>query len=405
MRLTRTVALLWLGVFPAAAAAQEPTAGPPPAWTWTADGNVFFGYNYQQRQFADFSAWESQNWLMGMGDRYVGPGRLIVATMISLEPFTIGKWVYGGGVRVPPTGGSPQLFQTGETFEGVPLVNYQHPHDLVMELGATYRLARDNATYVFGADLVGTPTLGPTPFMHRESARNNPQVPLTHHFMDSTHASTGVVRGGIEVRGFTLEASAFRGAEPDDHRTDIETPRLDSWAARIGYKRGPWSAQFSGGLLHLPEWYEPYDHGRLTASIGYSGSVASRPFVATLGWGQNRAKVVQNGVSDGFLLEWDMRASPQTALYGRAEIAEKQLFGLGFHPKGFEHPHVYSHMDALTLGAVRDVMISRWIRLGFGGDVTFYHMSPDLLPFYDGSHSFHIFVRWRPNVTSSSHIH
>lgn len=31
------------------------------AWTWAADANVFAGDNYQQRHFADFSKWESQN--------------------------------------------------------------------------------------------------------------------------------------------------------------------------------------------------------------------------------------------------------------------------------------------------------------------------------------------------------
>jgi hypothetical protein len=386
-------------------AAQDAVDGPPSPWTWTADGNAFVGYNYQRRLFADFSAWESQNWFMGMGDRYVGPGRLLVHTMISLEPFTIGKWVYGGGNRIPPPGGSPQLFQTGESFHGVPLVNFQHPHDLVMGLGATYRLVRTSATFQFGADLVGEATLGPTAFMHRESARDNPQVPLTHHFMDSTHASAGVLRGGIEARGFTVEGSVFRGAEPDDNRTNIETPALDSWAARVSYRRGPWSAQFSGGLLHEPEWYEPYDHTRLTASVGYSGSIGSRRLEATLGWGENRAKVVQNGVSDGFLLEWDLRASAKTALYGRGEVAVKQLFGLGLHPRGFEHPHVYSHMDALTFGAVHDVTASKWFRLGLGADITLYHMSPDLLTFYEGSRSFHVFARWRPNAISGSHIH
>lgn len=400
---TRTLAFLFLAIAAAPAAAQDGVA-PPPAWTWSADGNVFVGYNYQRRLFADFSSWESQNWFMGTGDRYVGPGRLIVHTMISLEPFTIGKLVYGGNARIP-AGGSPQLFQTGETYQGVPLVNYQHPHDLVMGLGGAYRLVRDRAAYTFGADVVGSATLGPTPFMHRASARNNPQVPLTHHFMDSTHISTGVVRGGVEVGGFTIEGSLFRGAEPDDHRTNIDKPALDSWSARLSYKRGPWSAQFSGGLLHEPEWYEPYDHARLTASFGFNGTIGTRRLDAMFGWGQNRAKVVQNGVSDGFVLEWDLGAAPKTSVYGRAEIAVKQLFGLGFHPRGFEHPHVYSHIDSLTIGAVRDLMTARWSRIGIGADATVYHMSPDLAQFYDGSQSFHVFLRWRPNTTSSAHIH
>lgn len=394
-------ALVLVLALPAAARAQDAR---PPVWTWSADGNVFVGYNLQQRLYADFSAIESQNWLMGSGERLVGNGRLIVDTMISLEPFTIGKLVYGGRNRIDAAG-SPQLFQTGESYQGIPLVNYQHPHDLVMALGATYRFVRPRTTYVVGADLVGSPTLGPTVFMHRESSRNNPQVPITHHFMDSTHISTGVVRAGLETRGITIEGSVFRGAEPDDHRTNIEKPALDSWAARLGYRRGPWSAQFSGGLLHEPEWYEPYDHTRITASVGYNGLLGSRRLDAMLGWGQNRAKVVQNGVSDGFLFEWDLGATPRTSLYGRAEIAVKQLFGLGLHPKGFEHPHVYSHIDALSLGAVRDILTSRWSRLGIGGDVTLYHMSPDLLQYYEGSRSYHVFLRWRPNVTSGTHVH
>jgi hypothetical protein len=365
----------------------------PPAWTWSADANVFFGYNYQQRHFADFSSWESQNWLMGSGERLVGRGRLILDTMISLEPFTV------------PAEGSPQLFQTGESYQRTPLVNRQHPHDLVMGLGATYRYVRPRTTYIFGADLVGSPTLGPVAFMHRESARDNPQVPLSHHFMDSTHITTGVVRAGVETRGFTMEGSVFRGSEPDENRTNIERPALDSWAARLVWRRGPWSAQFSGGLLHEPEWYEPYDHTRFTASIGFNGRVGSRRLDATIGWGQNRAKVVQNGVSNGELLEWNLEAAKTLQLYGRAEIIERQLFGLGLHPRGFEHPHFYSHMDALTLGAVRDLIATRWTRLGVGGDITLYHMSPDLLEYYEGSHSYHVFLRWRPSTTAGAHVH
>src|SRR5262245_28925898 len=95
-------------------------------WTWATDANVFVGYNYQERHFADFSAWESQNWFMGSGAHAIGRGRLTFASMLSLEPFTMHAH------------GSPQLFQTGESYQRTPLLNYQHPHDLVMELGTTY---------------------------------------------------------------------------------------------------------------------------------------------------------------------------------------------------------------------------------------------------------------------------
>ena len=43
-----------------------------PAWTWMTDANVFFGYNYQDRKFTNFSTWESQNWLMIDGSRKIG---------------------------------------------------------------------------------------------------------------------------------------------------------------------------------------------------------------------------------------------------------------------------------------------------------------------------------------------
>src|SRR5262245_58262900 len=120
--------------------ASPPQASAPNAWQWSGDGNAFFGYNYQQRQFADFSAWESQNWLMGTGTRAIGGGHLVLEGMLSLEPFTM------------KAAGSPQLFQTGESYQNVPLVNQQHPHDLFMEFGATYRVKRARSSYYFGAD-------------------------------------------------------------------------------------------------------------------------------------------------------------------------------------------------------------------------------------------------------------
>jgi hypothetical protein len=62
-------------------------------------------------------------------------------------------------------------------------------------------------------------------------------------------------------------------------------------------------------------------------------------------------------------------------------------------------------MDTLTVGAVRDVWAAARSRIGIGADVTLYHMSPDLLPYFDGSHSFHVFARWRPRAASHHHVH
>jgi len=393
---------------------------PDAGWTWTTDASIFAGYNYQQRLFADFAAIESQNWFMLAGSRTLGPGRLTLSGMLSLEPLTIGRFVYAQGSdgspqrlyafnaqreRVP-LGGSPQTFQTGESYLGAPLINYQHPHDLVMELGATYRLDRGRVKYIFTGDLVGAPALGPLAYMHRESARDNPQAPLLHHFMDSTHITPGVVTFGVEAGPMTFESSAFRGLEPDENRVDIDRPWLDSWSARASWRRGPWQAQFSGGHLKEPEWFDPYDVTRLTASIGFNGAVAKRPLAATVAWGQNRELLV--GTLNGYLAEWDLRAARRWSTYGRLEHGRKEILSLGVHPRGLlpgQHPHSLSNFNALTIGQVWDLPIDRGGRLGIGADFTVYSTSPDLEIYFGSPHSYHVFLRWRPSGAAPAHVH
>jgi hypothetical protein len=327
--------------------------------------------------------------------------------MLSLEPFTLGRYVsVVGGPRFR-AGGSPQLFQTGESFQRFPLIDYQHPHDLVMGLGATYLMSLSRVTYIIGADLVGSPTLGPIPFMHRESGRNNPQVPLSHHNLDSTHSTAGVVRTGLAVSGWTVEASAFRGEEPDENRSDIDHPRLDSWAARVMWKRGPWHAQFSGGRLHQPEWFTPYDQNRLTASVAFTGSVASRPVAATVAWGQTWEYTPNRAVSDALLIEWDLRVTDSLATYGRSEFATKELFR-HIHVPDDPHPPFFSDIGAATFGAVQDLSfwrLNRLGRVGIGADLTLYRMSAELTDAYGGSKSFHVFLRWRPGSDPLQHVH
>jgi hypothetical protein len=362
-------------------------------WTWTTDGTVFVGFNDQERKFTDFRVVESQNWFMLDAAHPLGAGHLTFGGMLSLEPFTMEKL------------GSPQVFQTGESYQGAPLIDRQHPHDLLMGLGATFQVARGPFAYTFSADLVGSPALGPIPFMHRDSGRDNPQAPLSHHYMDSTHITPGVLTAGVESHGFGLEASWFRGEEPDDNRLDIDRPMLDSWSVRGSWRRGPWEAQFSGGHLHQPEWFELSDLPRLTASISYSGALGSHPLAATAAWGENREV---HGILDGYLLEWDLGAGERGTFYGRAESVAKDLLDLGGpDPPGFIEFHRISHVAAFTAGYIYDVRRGLWGRLGLGADATAYHVPDNMLPYYGSSPlSFHLFVRWRPLFAhSASHMH
>ena len=366
--------------------------GALPSWSWMPDANIFVGYNYQHREFRDQSAWESQNWFMLHATRPLGSGQLQLGGMLSLEPFTM------QGI------GSPQLFQTGESYQGGPLIDRQHPHDLFMELGAKYRVRRGAVTFLAEADLVGPAALGPTPFMHRESARDNPEAPLAHHYLDSTHITPGVLTGGVAVGSLTLEGSWFRGEEPDEHRLDIARPWLDSWSVRGQWRRGPWQAQVSGGILHKPEWFEPYDIPRLTASIEFNGSLRSRPLAATLAWGENREI---HGILDAYLFEWSAGLTSRGHFYGRVEASAKDLLDLGFpDPPGFVSFHRISHVAAATVGYLHDFVSKPWGRLGIGGDATFYHVPDNMIDYYGTSpRSFHVFVRYRPQPRDSMAHH
>ena len=377
-------AVLALLIAPADLMAQtghvHPAPDASPAWTWSWDANLFFGMNYQRRKFSDFRELESQNWLMGSGERAVGKGSLRLHAMLSFEPFTIQPL------------GSPQVFQTGETYQSAKLVDYQHPHDLFMSLSARWTTSLRAARVYVEAGPVASPALGPRSFMHRPSAAENPTAPLGHHQMDAAHITHGVITGGFERDGVGLEGSWFRGAEPDENRKDIDFGPLDSFSGRLSWRRDAWDAQISAAHLTSPELLEPgSDVTRLTASIGYTAP--ARGIAALLAWGQNREL---HGVLDAFLFEGTWRPRARHAWYTRAELTTKDMNGGGQHPVGFEHFHVLSRVGALTGGYVWDAIVAKAGRFGLGGDVTVYHVPANLVDNYGSPASFHVFLRYRP---------
>jgi hypothetical protein len=381
--------------FPAAAAAQphehDPAAQPQndqaaAGWKWQADARVFFGLNHQDRKFRDFSVWESQNWMMGTGERSVGRARLQLISMFSLEPWTLRDI------------GSPQTFQTGETFQRAALIDYQHPHDLLMALGSQLRMPAGRTMLLLGLDVVGNPTLGPVPFMHRPSAEPNPQTPLAHHHFDSTHATPGVVRLGVEASAWRLEGSVFRGREPDENRHDLDLGALDSYAVRLAWSRGPWSAQASSGWLNEPEFVTPYDSTRLTASVAYE-----RPNLAWMaGFAQNREI---HGNLEAYLAEASWRMWPRDTLYTRVESVAKDILDVGFHPVNTFHRHRQSLVGAATLGYVRELFRGNAGAIGIGADITGYSVPANLRESYGSPLSYHAFVKYRLGPSTNVHVH
>lgn len=256
---------------------------------------------------------------MLMADRDLSPRfHLQLKGMMSLDPAL--------GPR-----GYPDLFASGETAHGVPLVDRQHPHDLFMELSARvdYRLAPggDTSVFLYGGP-VAEPALGPSAFMHRGSAMLLPLAPISHHWFDSTHISYGVVTGGLATPHWQIESSAFRGREPDEHRWDIETPALDSWSVRATWTPGPhWAVQASRGHLHSPEGQEPdANENRTTASVQYATQQANGGGVATtFGWSV-KAKLPGRSLP-AYLAEANWNVDRHHSVFGRVEqVANDELF-------------------------------------------------------------------------------
>jgi hypothetical protein len=253
-----------------------------------------------------------QSMAMLMADRDLGERfHVQLRVMNSLEPLM--------GAR-----GYTNLFATGELANDRPLVDRQHPHDLFMELAAKldYRLGNGDTVFVYGGP-VGEPALGPSAFMHRGSARYQPLSPITHHWFDSTHIAYGVVTAGYATPAFQLEASAFKGREPDEHRWNIETPRLDSWSVRGTWTPSPfWAVQVSHGHLKEPEAQHPgEDENRSTASVQYARGGLATTFAYSL-----KDRVPGEKLS-AFLAEATYELTPRHAVFGRVEnVANDELF-------------------------------------------------------------------------------
>ncbi len=319
----------------------------------------------------------SESMLMVMAERPLGAGTLGVHTMFSLDPL------------MGPTG-YPLLFASGETANGsTPLVDRQHPHDLFMELAASYSVPIGTAGSVFGyAGLPGEPALGPPAFMHRFSGADIPEAPITHHWLDSTHITEGVLTAGLVLGPAKLEASSFNGREPDQFRYNIETRSFDSHSARLSFNPGPeWSLQISQGFLKSPEQLQPdISVERRTASAIYQTRLFGNQWGTTLAWGEDRRS---SGVyTPALLLESTIKLEHYTVFARLEHLRDDELFMAG-SPLA-DQPFKVSK---LSLGGIDDVYQSHHLVFGIGALVSRYQHDAALDGIYGNPTSEMVFVR------------
>jgi hypothetical protein len=347
----------------------------------------------------------STNLAMARLGRPLGAGRLEVHVMATTEP-----WM---GPR-----GYPLLLQTGETADRLnPLFDRQHPHDLIMEAAAFYRVALDQHTelFLYGAP-VGEPALGPTAFMHRASAGDNPVAPIAHHFLDGTHITYGVVTAGIVNNGaLKIEGSLFNGREPDPDHWAPDRLRLDSYAMRVTLAPRPnWVFQTSVGEQMSPEQVHPgINYVKLTASATYNRPLAHGNLQITAAVGRNRRQetvipvpvarrtfsptVLQyylnqadtlgipvdslslyfpERIQTATMLEWALRLRGHS-VFGRLEYAQKDEL---FLPSDLRHGNVFD-VGKLNMGYAYDIPVGP-LRLGVGATGSIGAIPPSLQSVY-----------------------
>jgi hypothetical protein len=321
----------------------------------------------------------SLNWVMVAARRHLGGGRFGVHTMLSAEPWTV------------PGCGSLSFLATGEVCDGDTIHDRQQPHDLFMELAADYDrpLGGDWRWQVY-AGLAGEPALGPPGYPHRASAMSNPIAPITHHWLDSTHVTFGVVTVGAHNRRWKAEASAFNGREPDSRRTDLDLGGFDSVAARVSFlPTDRLALQLSAGRLKEARTdflgsREPVI--RVTTSAMYHVPLAEGGIWATtLAFGSNHASeqvsaILFDATTVGAVLESSVSWSGRHTVFGRGEVGGMPAHHL--HATEF-FTTIFS-VAKLQVGYVHHLKPMKGLTPGIGSVFSISILPEELAPRYSG---------------------
>ncbi len=323
----------------------------------------------------------SVNWGMFTARRNAHGGRFGIRTMLSAEPWTV------------PGCGSLSFLAVGEVCEGDTIHDRQQQHDLFMELAVDYdRPLRGAWRWQVYAGLAGEPALGPPGYPHRASAIANPIGPVTHHWLDSTHVSFGVLTVGAYSPRWKAETSIFNGREPDDGRYDLDVGAFDSVSARLSFLPTERLAlQVSVARLR-DAWTDFPFPSQDPATRMTSSAMYHRPFAAdgiwatTLAFGTNHAReiVLGGGILDATtaagLVESSVTFSDRDTIFGRAEA--------GGMPAHHLHAHEYSTsvftISKVQMGYVRHFGATRGLQPGIGGTLAISVVPPELAPRYSG---------------------
>ena len=207
--------------------------------------------------------------------------------------------------------------------------------------------------------------------------RRTRKRPITHHWLDSTHITFGVLTAGYINGDVKIEASRFRGREPDQDRYNIETGELDSTAVRVSWNPTQnWALQASWADVVSPEQLEPdVDVTKWSASALYTQKIGDGELSLTGAFA--RKDNSENVTLDAWLGEASFKPNADWTIFSRVEAIETDELGLIHHGPVEE-------VQRATLGVSRDFRLSDHVTFALGASATQNWTSGALSPLYDG---------------------
>ncbi|HXW05967.1 MAG TPA: hypothetical protein VD833_12090 [Vicinamibacterales bacterium] len=214
---------------------------------------------------------------------------------------------------------------------------------------------------------------------------------MTHHWLDSTHVTFGVLTAGVHNPRWKVETSVFNGRDPDEPRTDLDLGGFDSAAVRLSVLPTERLAlQVSAARLReaRTDFLQQTDRQvtRATASAVYHRPIGPAGIWATtlaIGVNDGREHVagtVRDAASVAALLETSLTWKERNTVFGRVEIAEMPAH----HLHAFEYSTEAFPVAKLQAGCVRYLRSLKGLVPGVGATASFSVLPPALAPRYSG---------------------
>lgn len=306
------------------------------------------------------------NWFMIDASRRIGTRQLLGIDLMG----TAELWTY-------PRHGYAELLQVGEERgDGSAYIDAQHPHSsplMGLTLSDTFSLA-DHRTLRLSFAPRGESGDGPVAYMHRASARDNPDAPLGHHVgQDVGHISSTVLAAQLRTGPWTLEASAFNGSEPEPTHVDLPIGALDSGALRLAYDINM-DHRILASVAHVAQ-ADPAFPGT-TSAMRLSASAYDH-FTLRGNWTVDHAFVLGSiqrnpaGAKLASLLDEFTATRGSTAVWGRVELLQRLGSELALaNPTAPGAANDRHWISALTIGYSHWIGGRRGIEFALGSSLT-----------------------------------